>query len=75
MARPLPIKSFGPEAKRLLTALGVDCSEKVRKVQVTFEVGAAVVVTVERFLTDEQAEAVEATVIDHHFVCVPRADG
>jgi len=69
-----PIVSFGPEVKRLLTALGVDCSEKVRKVQVTFEVGSAVVVTVERFLTDDQADEAGATVIDHHFVCVPRAD-
>lgn len=69
-----PIVSFGPEAKRLLTALGVDCSEKVRKVQVTFEVGSAVVVTVERFLTDDQADEAETVVIDHHFVSVPRAD-
>lgn len=69
-----PIVSFGPEAKRLLTALGVDCGEKVRKVQVTFEVDSAVVVTVERFLTDDQANGAETVVIDHHFVCVPRAD-
>ena len=69
-----PIVSFGPEAKRLLTALGVDCSEKVRKVQVTFEVDSAVVVTVERFPTDDQIADMEAVVIEHHFVCLPRAD-
>ena len=69
-----PIVSFGPEAKRLLTALGVDCSQKVRKVQVTFEVDSAVVVTVERFPTDDQIGEAEKVVIDHHFVCVPPAD-